>query len=362
MLKPFLLLLLSALLSAGVNAQADSIRKYLDVNLNFTSKKNMVYPAMALRNGDRWVLFAVYPDTSVLLKIFFKDRALTVRDGPYTLYYPKKKLWMQGSFENNKANGVWQTWYMNQQIKDSGTRVDNYLSGKYKQWFENGQLAGERNYLYADKAIQAALEAKRLAYYSLMSERLSNGDGDAGVLPSLTGGSSGLLGILQGPAATWYPNGNKESAVQYENDTLSGVCNWYYENGQPSSREKYENGKVTELACFDETGRYTGATCSILKLPVLVHPLFAALDYIEYELHKTKLKDIKQEGEVKVSFTITREGKLEKLVIKQSPDPALRLHVAAIFAAMPAWSPAVVHNRKIDYEMEMTIPFYHEFD
>lgn len=358
-MKPFLVILS---LITGVNslAQQDSVRKYLDENLQLTQKRNSVYAAMALRQADRWMLFAVYPDTTVILKMYFKDRALTVRDGPYSLYYPKKILMQQGAFLDNQANGYWQTWYANKQLKNAGTLVRNRMCGTWKSWFDNGQQESEKNFAPAD-----SLPAKKAA--ARETEDGQNAAADWLQVPAQPGRTNAFTdftaeGVLSGRSQTWYRNGNRESVVNYINDTLSGECTWYYENGQPSSRETYVNGKVTALECFDESGAKTGSACSIQKPPVLIHPFFSALDYIEYMLHKEKHKDIREEGEVRLSFVVTKEGKINKLQVLHSPDSALTRHIAAIFAGMPAWSPAIMHNRRLDYPVEMTVPYYRDAD
>src|SRR3954471_22728856 len=81
-------------------SQKDTIRKYLDADLHFTSKKDAVYPAMLIKNEDHWVLYAVYPDTSLLLKVYFKDATLTKKDGPFMLYHRKGVPAQSGYFKD----------------------------------------------------------------------------------------------------------------------------------------------------------------------------------------------------------------------------------------------------------------------
>ena len=81
----FLLAVICLLTGPAIFSQKDSVRKYLDADLHFTTKKDMVYPAMAIRSDEHWMLYAVYPDTSLLLKVSFKDAALTIKDGPFVL-------------------------------------------------------------------------------------------------------------------------------------------------------------------------------------------------------------------------------------------------------------------------------------
>jgi antitoxin component YwqK of YwqJK toxin-antitoxin module len=337
----FLLVVIGLFTGLTVYSQKDSVRKYLDADLHFTTKKEMVYPAMAIRMEDHWVLYAVYPDTAILLTAYFKDAALTIKDGPFILYHARKIKAQSGYFKDNTPNGVWQSWYTNGQLKNEGLIVNNHFSGVWKAWYQNGHMLSERTYYYTDSLSGTPVHQHSPDY------RVEK------VLDDFT-----PEGKLEGSCTTWYENGNRESTVNYHNDSLTGSCTWYRSNGHPSSRELYVNGKVEELECYDEEGRLTGSTCSILKLPLFIHPFLSAEDYIIDELHKEKNRDIKQEGDAMVNFTVNSNGKIENLTVASSPDPALSKHIIKIISGMPAWSPAITHNRKIDYPVQLIIPYY----
>ena len=98
----FLLSVILFSMALTVGAQKDSVRKYLNENLQFTTKKDVVYAAMAVKDNNRWLLYAVYPDTSPILQVYFTDAALTVKDGPFTLYYPKRLVAQKGSLVNDE--------------------------------------------------------------------------------------------------------------------------------------------------------------------------------------------------------------------------------------------------------------------
>src|ERR1700730_15920874 len=98
----------------------DTLRKYLDQNFYFTNRANFVYPALAVKSSEHWILYSTYPDTSMLLKIWFKDRNLTIKDGPYTLYHGKGIKAIEGNYHNNERIGLWKSWHKNGQLKDSG--------------------------------------------------------------------------------------------------------------------------------------------------------------------------------------------------------------------------------------------------
>ena len=323
-------------------AQKDSVRKYLDGELRFTSRKEAVYGALAVKQGDHWMLYAAYPDTNLLLKIFFKDPDLNIKEGPFNLFHPKGIIAQSGYFLNNIPNGFWQSWYSNRQLKDSGQIINNQLTGIWKHWYENGNLKNKESYKDADKTIiPVAHDNSNLFKYN------------RGVLYG-----EQPKGVLEGMSLFCYENGNKESIVNYHNDSLVGICTFFREDGSLSSKETYNHGKVVALECYDEQGEYSGATCSVLKLPVLIHAFFNAQEYIVDQLHRNKNNDIREEGDAQINFTVTKTGKVTNLVIKSSPDAALSNHITKIFGSMPAWSPAITHNRPVDFAMHLVIPFY----
>ena len=253
----FLCNVILLLIASTSFAQKDSVRKYLDENLHFTNKKDFAYAAMAIKENDHWLLYAVYPDATPVLQVYYRDAGLIVKDGPFSLYYPKRVPAQKGYFKNNLPNGHWQTWYPNGSQKNEGFLVNNHFSGQWKEWYVNGQPASEKTYTVPDSTTGIGQHQSFPSYKVQAVLDDFNPDGK-----------------LEGASTTWYENGNKESVVNYHNDSLAGLCIWYRESGNPSSKETYVNGKVSELECYDENGKYSGSTCSIMKLPVLIHPCF----------------------------------------------------------------------------------------
>ncbi|HYK55688.1 MAG TPA: hypothetical protein VEV15_04355, partial [Flavisolibacter sp.] len=124
----------------------DTVFKYLDADLQLTTKKNAVYFGVAIKETEGWLLYALYPDTTPVIKVWFKDKQLKIKNGPYTLYYPKHVIAQAGHFADNKMNGVWQSWYPHGQKRDSGLIVNNQLVGGWKEWHSNGVLMYECTY------------------------------------------------------------------------------------------------------------------------------------------------------------------------------------------------------------------------
>lgn len=321
----------------SADAQRDSIRRYLDGSFRLCSKANAVYGGMQIREESGWKFFAVYPDTALLIQMSFKDKNLRIKDGPFTVYYDKRGPAQMGNYVNDQLDGEWRIWYGNRQLKQQGQLKLGQATGVWKNWLENGQLQSEIVYTSPDTVLPVVQAGDELPWEkSLVEHREPTGE------------------MLS--RSTWFANGNKESEVHFAGNKLEGYSLWYRENGQPATRELYKDGKLESLECYNDSGRLTGSTCSIAKLPVFVHPVFDVLDFIEFELHKKKEKF--EEGYVRVKYRITKEGKLTSLVVYVSPDPKLSDRIREIFAKMPQWSPAVVHNRAIDYDLTLDIPYF----
>jgi TonB family protein len=317
-------LLLFPLLSFA--QKKDTVLKYLDSNLQPTNEKNVVYFGVAIKKKEGWLLYALYPDTTPVIQAWFKDKQLKIKNGPYTVYYPKRVVAENGYYTENKMNGVWQSWHPNGEKKDSGLMKNDQLVGLWKEWYLNGRLKYECEY--------------REESFNLASQF-----------------SDAYFGIKNGNFTSWYENGNLESTGFYKNDVMNEEWKWFHSNGNASTIEKYKEGKIISLQCFDTTGKEVGEFCSIAK-PALLKGFGDYKEYIFKNLlwpEEAVKKNI--EGSVKVRFTVNKNGTLENLVLETDQE-ILKKGVEELFESMKEWYPAVSHNRAIDWEEEMTIPFY----
>lgn len=308
----------------------DTVFRYLDEKLNLTKKEAAVFFGVSVRRDDHWQLFAVYPDTTPVLSAYYKDKQLSVKDGRYTVFYPKNKMAVDGYYVNNQKMGVWQSWYENGQRKDSGQMVGNRLVNEWKTWHENGNLQIQAHYTNS-----ADLDNGTTSRFLSAVDEYS---------------------LKEGSYRSWYLNGSLESTGDYHLNQMSGEWQWFYENGQPSTKETYQKGKITAMQCFDSTGKLTGDFCSILKPPTVVD-IGDFFSYIKENLTwpEEALKK-RLNGIVKVRLSITKTGKLQKLEINCT-EPLFQKAVADMFSKFKGWYPAVSHNRPIDWSDEFEIPF-----
>ena len=356
----FYALVYSLFLTTTMFAQKrDTVKKYLDANFSFTNRAHALYYGLAVKQGDHWVLVATYPDNSPLLEVWFKDKNLTIKDGPFSLYYGKEKPSMVGYFVNNQQEGGWKYWYRNGVLKDSGVIQHGQMVGIWRSWHDNGTLMAVGNY-------------KLDSTVTIMNQNVAGQT----LLPL----QNGLGGYKHGEWVSYFPTGNKYDSGQYinnrkngywkfwrpgaileaqgnfVNDSLTGEWNWYGENGKQSTKEFYKEHKLVKMECYDENGNYTSDYCSILKPP---YPLGDFRDFQNYMMDKIQMpkelinKELK--GSITIQCEITKDGKLNKLNVS-CPYPSLTQEVEKFFNTLTTWSPAIVHNRPVQYTIEYKLP------
>lgn len=350
-----------------VTAQkSDTVRRYLDEELTLTSKLRAVYAAVSIRSDDHWMLYAVYPDTSMLLKAYFSDKELTIKDGPFTLYHPKNKKAMEGIYLRNGKQGVWRYWFPNGQLKDSGMMYNNQLTGEWKSWNEKGELLTKATYLDIEKlknriAPQIQSERKR----GILADDVTDGELNGVFISYHPDGQikdSGKLvaGIRQGDWYSYYATGTKDNEGHFLNGNMEGAWTFYHENGAVSTKEIYKNNKIVDLSCFDEKGNAMGSFCSILKPPVPLLDRFT--DFNTYMLDNImwpkELDGKNVSGLVKAHYTISKTGEMISFTVDESPHPSMTAEVERFFKTLTKWSPAIIHNRALEYTAKIEIPFY----
>ncbi|HEX2606741.1 MAG TPA: TonB family protein [Flavisolibacter sp.] len=330
-MKPIFFLSLIVLPLLGLSQKKDTVLRYLDAKLELTTQKEAVYLGVSVKQNDHWYLLVLYADTTPVLKAWYKDKNLTIKDGPYTVFYPGNRLAQKSYYKEGLLNGGFMTWYENGQRKDSGELRNNQMIGIWNKWFDNGQ-----------QMIQAVYTAASLP------PAVNDINGMV---------ASAYTGIKDGYYTSWYRNGNREATGRFKQDQMEGEWLWFYENTQPSTQELYEGGKVVKLQCFDSTGKETGDYCSLSRPAVLKYYgdykefIFQNLQWPEEAL-KNNI-----EGTVNVKFKIDRLGQLQNLQLEGGHE-ILKKSVRELFDAMKEWYPAISHNRLMESEEEITIPFY----
>jgi hypothetical protein len=175
------------------------------------------------------------------------------------------------------------------------------------------------------------------------------------IIDTLTAGYLTVSGIADGSWQSWYENGQLECDGMASHGAPAGTWKWTRENGQPASIETYSQGKVVQLECYDERGVLSGHACSILKPAVFTHPTLSAGQYIAHTLLQQYSMNSNDVGSAQIRFTVTKAGKIKDVTIAGLNDSIIQSNILHILHTMPAWSPAVSHNRIIDYEVSLKL-------
>ena len=136
----------------------------------------------------------------------FKDEKA---DGLYTSWYENGQKESEGNRKDGKQDGLWRFWFSTGQKEQEGTFKDGKLVGLWTFWFSTGQKWSEKTYK-DDKA---------------------NGLGTA-----------------------WYKNGQKKKQGTYKDGWPHGPVTEWYENGQKSAEETFEDGYLVTATVWKPNG------------------------------------------------------------------------------------------------------------
>lgn len=164
--------------------------------------------------------------------------------------------------------------------------------------------------------------------------------------------------LADGPAFSFYDNGHLESAGIYRQGKYDHEWAFYHENGKPATREKYAEDKLTDLECFDSTGKSMGFNCALNRAPEIKGKYGGFNKYLSDSItYPDAAKKNAIKGIVQFEFTLTKEGEVKNIHILSSPDKILSDEVLRVIKSVPGWYPAISHNRLMDYTFKMNVPF-----
>lgn len=102
--------------------------------------------AMGSCKKETIVIEATFPDGSPQKICTYKGVGADKELLRETLYYPDKKIQIDGEYRHNKRNGKWVYYYSNGNIWSEGFFKDGDSDGKRTIYFENGKIKYEAFY------------------------------------------------------------------------------------------------------------------------------------------------------------------------------------------------------------------------
>jgi TonB family protein len=168
-----------------------------------------------------------------------------------------------------------------------------------------------------------------------------------------------LNDLQEGPSYSFFENGKLESTGSFKQGSYDHEWIFYHENGTIATKEKYALGKLSDLECFDTSGLSLGINCAIKRSPEIKGKYGGVVKYFKDSLvYPAVALNNNLEGYVTVEFTITKTGKLTGIIIVASPYQVLSDEVLRVLNSVPAWYPAIDHNRVMDFTISLNIPFF----
>lgn len=201
---------LFALLLFCLAAAAQKRDEIFDFNFKPSSTSPYYYVSTEKKDSG-WYREAYFiSQKSMAMKGWYKDEEGKIKHGPFTYYHYTRYLKEQGSYVNDKKDGLWLGYNEQGILTDSSMYTNGHLMGISMRWHANGFSSDSCNF---------------------------DGQGN-------------------GIQVSWYNDGILASAGRWTGDTMkTGRWKYYHKNGTVLATEDYENGELSVCQCYTEDGK-----------------------------------------------------------------------------------------------------------
>jgi len=241
-------------------------------------------------------------------------------------------------------------------IGNAGYKVKDYfypswdiqMTGTYED-LQYKDKTGEFRYFYSDGKI------KRIEYYDYnqlndwLIEYKSNGEISDSIFFS-QGKKENTSKFFRENNILWYTEKHKDNLLH--DSTIT-----YYPNGIIKRVEIYHEGKLKTGNCFDENGskiKYT-PLLEMAKFPEGTQKMYEWIDNnIKYP---EKMRNLEEEGEVKVNFEINENGEIINVKILKSNHQDFTVEALNVIKLMPKWDHAIIDDKPASMTFTLPIKF-----
>lgn len=221
-----------------------------------------------------------------------------------------------GSFRSlnpDRKNGKFTWFHENGQKEKECYYNNNKLDGEYLVWHNNGQLKQSSKYINDQ---------------------------------------------IEGVSKSWTSDGAIKKLIEYRQGQKHGQFKTFYSNGNPIRIENYRKGELIKAKCFSFNGSDTAYFRYFTPPTFLGGDIskFTAwvLDKIQYP---KEAESSQEEGEVKVKFTINKEGGISGVYITKRDKEYFNKEVLRVISDSPIWKPALRDIDSIDVSIEIPVKF-----
>ncbi len=231
-------------------------------------------------------------------------------------YRANQSLIMVGSYRSlnpDRKNGKFTWFYENGQKEKECYYIDNKLDGDYFAWHKNGQLKQSSNY---------------------------------------------INDLIDGVSKSWSADGKLMKFIEYKQGEKHGHFKTFYPNGNPIRIENYKKGKLIKAKCYTASGSDTAYFRYFTPPSFLGGDISKFTSWVFDKIQYPEQAELShEEGEVKVKFTVNKEGKVAGIYITKRDKQYFNEEVIRVISTSPLWKPALRDIDSVDVSIEIPIKF-----
>jgi len=258
-------------------------------------------------------------ERSLQMKGSYLDSACKIAHGSFKYYYANRSLQYIGNCIQNKKEGLWLSYHANGIMSDSTVYANDNPTGTSLGWHSNGYPS--------DSAVY-------------------NADGS-------------------GVKVTWFDNGVPASAGRYAAGyKQNGKWQYFHKNGRTSANEVYNNGVLINKEYFNEEGVRIADTTNKDREASFNGGKDAWQKFILKQLYFPDQYKIVNADKivVVVDAVIDEDGKVTDVNVAVPFHPDFDRIAVNALKKSPKWTPAMSHNRRVQYKIRQAVYFAQESD
>ncbi len=131
------------------SANTDTVTVYYDAAWEKTDKESAEFYRKAYKNEkELWVVKDYFLKTNVLqMEGVYSDKKFKNKNGIFTYFFDNGEKKSKVNFNDDKKDGIWESWYLNQTLYSRGLYKNGAMEGEWNWYFENGQKSSSEQYL-----------------------------------------------------------------------------------------------------------------------------------------------------------------------------------------------------------------------
>lgn len=165
---------------------------------------------------------------------------------------------------------------------------------------------------------------------------------------------------LNGESVVYYPNGQINLRINFRNGIIDGPLEQYYENGTVKRREKYVNMICDSGTLYGPDGAET-VFVPYFRLPVFPGGVEGFTEVAgKFLTYPKEARKAGVRGQVKVTFTVEKDGKITNPRITKRVHPELdaeALRVVKKLSGMYTCEPGKVEDKPVRMSVTMPVTF-----